>query len=1008
MLGRALGIAGAAMIAGLPAWSGLAATIRAGDHPGFSRIVVDLPPSATATSLAGPQELVIHIDGDTFAPLPSEARLRNVDAVVVDGSELRITLVAGARTREQRLGTRFVIDVLDPTPLDPPAPSPAAKPPGGPAKPPPPTYASSRQPAKPIGAARELPEASLSAAGEARRVAVGVRPMPTDLRRMETAASARAAAEGDVARDAASAPTASAGATAGSAAETSPDTSSPASHPATSAPARLGQLPARAAGTQAAASGHDDTPSLVIPCEPAVGAAAFSRGNVTYVVLDTVRPISVGGPNDQPAPLMAEVRRLSAATLLRLALPAGSRAEFAHVAQGWTIGIVPGMGTARAIIPRSGTSQVLMAADNIGASVTIADPDTGALLLVGTQRASGQAVLLGRRAPEFVLLPTQLGVVVEPLSDALVLRALRDDFVLEANPGAGIDLAVADNDIGDAALADGLALTRRFGLTPQSAAVLDGQLRGALAAAAAAPPLGRLPARLDAARSMIGLGMGAEAEALIQAAADDDPTAMEQPDVAGLQAAAALLAGRPGEADGIDDARLSGTDEVAFWRAIRIAMEQEGATAAADTLAATSALLFTYPRPLRDALATLVAETMALGGQEHAAQRLLDRLPPGDALRFARAILRERRGDTEAALADYDTLAAQRDRYTGVRAARRAVELRLSRGTISNAEAAAALEPLLLGWRGDARELELRLRVAALRFDAGSYRAALTLLRETEAEWPERAAEIHGRLTAAASRLFRGDKLAALSSLELATLVQENADLLPDGAEGDALAVQLAERLTALDLPGRAAAVLDRRLKSIPPGPQRAAIGLQLAEAQLRHGDPSAALSALATTAVPGLPADIAEARTLAFARAAAARGDTARADIALTALATPAADAARAALSEGARDWPAAVSALGEVVARSVPPDGTLSESQQNLLLRYAEAAVQAGDRGTLDALGRREVGRMHAGPHGDMFALLTAPPVQTLSDLPRAKGEIALARALPSALARAPAPRP
>ncbi len=283
---------------------------------------------------------------------------------------------------------------------------------------------------------------------------------------------------------------------------------------------------------------------------------------------------------------------------------------------------------------------------------------------------------------------------------------------------------------------------------------------------------------------------------------------------------------------------------------------------------------------------------------------------------------------------------------------------------------------------------------------------ALSLLRETEADWPDRAAEFHARLLAMADRVFHGEQLAAVPSLELATLVQENQDLLPDGADGDAVAVRLAERLTALDLPSRGADVLDRRLKSVHSGQQRATIGLRLADAQLARGDASAALAALAATAIDGLPADLAEARTLAFAHAAAARGDTARADIALTALGTSAALSARALLSEGIRDWPAAVAALGEVISRSIPPDGKLSDDQQNLLLRYAEAAVQAGDRRTLDALGRRETARMAEGPHGDMFALLTAAPIEALDDLPRARHEMALARAAPAAFAKVPAP--
>jgi hypothetical protein len=43
---------------------------------------------------------------------------------------------------------------------------------------------------------------------------------------------------------------------------------------------------------------------------------------------------------------------------------------------------------------------------------------------------------------------------------------------------------------------------------------------------------------------------------------------------------------------------------------------------------------------------------------------------------------------------------------------------------------------------------------------------------------------------------------------------------------------------------------------------------------------------------------------------------------------------------------------------------------------------------------------GRIGAGPLGDMFRLLTAEPVRTSRDIPRAKQEMNLAESLPAGL--------
>ena len=51
--------------------------------------------------------------------------------------------------------------------------------------------------------------------------------------------------------------------------------------------------------------------------------------------------------------------------------------------------------------------------------MAIADPETGATLLVGTQLAAGQGFPTLRQMPDFSLLPTWQGVVIEPLADRL-------------------------------------------------------------------------------------------------------------------------------------------------------------------------------------------------------------------------------------------------------------------------------------------------------------------------------------------------------------------------------------------------------------------------------------------------------------------------------------------------------------------------------------------------------------------------------------------------------------
>jgi len=225
------------------------------------------------------------------------------------------------------------------------------------------------------------------------------------------------------------------------------------------------------------------------------------------------------------------------------------------------------------------------------------------------------------------------------------------------------------------------------------------------------------------------------------------------------------------------------------------------------------------------------------------------------------------------------------------------------------------------------------------------------------------------------------------------------ADCIPNSAAGDRLSDMLADRLAALDLPGQAAPVLARLMQAAPSGTQRGQFGLRLARMRIESGDGKGALDALRQSEAGELAPELATLRGLARARAQSLVHDVTSALATLSALRTPAADEMRASLLEAARDWPGALAALGDLARQQIPAAGELSDAQQELVLRQASAALQAGDRSALEALRVADAVRI-AGPRADLFRLLTAPPVETSDDLPRAARDIALARQIPNGL--------
>jgi hypothetical protein len=752
-----------------------------------------------------------------------------------------------------------------------------------------------------------------------------------------------------------------------------------------------------AIAAQSLPAGDGERAAMLLPFAATVGAAAFPDGATAVIVLDERRPIDLSPLRDDDVLGRAVARLLPGATLIRLTLPAGTSPRLSRRPDGWRVAIVDAA-TAAKLAPIEqivADGRLRLAAAAPGDVVAVPDDETGTTLLVGTQRGAGQAVAPARRLPGFTLREDWQGVVVEPVTDQLTMRAAPDGFIIAAD-ARGLPLSSRDPDA-TAARLDAATFSRRFDLPDEPPDVLSRRLDGAIASAATAPAQSRLRPRLDVAQAMIALGLGPEAQAVVHAAITDAPQGADDPAAIALGAVASVLARRPDEAGGLDDPRLDGTDEIALWRAVRAAMRQLASPAAADALAARMPLLRAYPAPLRDQILPLALRTMALGGQAPAVTRLLPDTQDDARMELARALAlaatARAGGDPDAALAALAKLSESPDRMARALAAREAVELRLVKGTITTTLAADALDRLLYAWRGDASEVSARLRVAELRRQSGQWRPAISLLRETEQLWPDRKGAIHPLLTAAFAEALSPDASARMPPLDFVALVDENPDLLPDGDAGRALAAQIADRLLTLDLPRRATVVLEKLLAATASPDARAELADRLAAARLAEGDAAGALDALARAPLTDpAPAPRAH-RALIFARATARMGNPAAAAAALADLDTDAALDLRATLLEQARDWPAALAAVQAYAQKVLPPDGPLDARGADLLLREASIAAEAGDDSALAKLSEQAARRLPPGHVADMMTLLTGKPLHTIGDLPIVAREAALA---------------
>ncbi len=706
-----------------------------------------------------------------------------------------------------------------------------------------------------------------------------------------------------------------------------------------------------------------------------VGLASFRRGGLGVVIFDD--RVTLADAGGEKAILSPAIQLIQRGTLMTVPLAGDENLAVTRSEGALTVAIAAPTGSAAATT--ASATGVRFQVTKPGRVMAVSDSVSGQTMLIGTTRQTDgehARVDIGRSAPGYVLLPTWLGVALETSSDQIDLKASLSGYSLE----------IADKSATNATAA--AAQENQFSIPVSPTPVLLRQLSAQMASAAAAPPRGRGPDRVAAARTMLALGMSAEAEALLGLAAADDPAIARDPNTAALMGVAAVLAGRPGDASGLDNPALPTGGDIALWRGLRDVNQGR----AAPALAGAWPLLSAYPEAVRRQIAPAVLEAAAANGADVPAPEM-----EGPSLGLARALKLAQEGQIEPALAALAAVRDSRDERDSVRAAIAATELKLRLGQSTPAEAAEQLERQTVRWRGDGQELALRLRVVALRTQAGQWRTALDGMRQTEAVFPEAKVQI-GELKAGLFRALLSEHAPEIAPLEMVLMAGEFADSLPDGADGERLAGLLADKLAALDLPSRAIPVLQKLFDKANSPATKAEFALRLGQMQIDAGDPAKAETLLSSLDMSGTAAGREEQRTVLLARAKAARGDFAGAATTLLTVSTPDADAMRASFYAKAGDWQRSLETLESIVTTNIPETGDLDDKQQDLVLREVTAAVQAGDGETLKRLKRFE--RRITPPRADLFRVLTASAVKSPEDLPRAARELAMSRTLPDRL--------
>lgn len=726
---------------------------------------------------------------------------------------------------------------------------------------------------------------------------------------------------------------------------------------------------------------------LFFPVEAMVGAAAFSRGDDVLVVFDAARPFDLSAVQDDPAGARSSIQLLPEATVLRLRARHAADVTLRRVAAGWLIQDRRLNEPVKVISSVMDGGMLRLSVDNAGRTVVVPDAQTGGNLLVGTIRDGRQAVNIRRRESDEIIEQTIQGVVVDPLSDRLELRAATNAFLLS---GIGIEAMDTGHVTAEPRSGSGNSMRRILSLAAGSPKVLYHRFKQAKAVAAAAFVGARFEPRLLAAEDALALGDADEAATIARVAVVDDAREATKPRPQLILAAASLLAHEPSTTDLLDDPEAEAGGEIALWRAVKLAERNPASPEAARLFAATLPLLQTYPAPLQKVLLPLAGESLARGGSD-AQAALIERLPTERAFAFARAMLAERHGQHQVALAALDHLTLDRDARLAEMAAEEAITLRQSLPASDPAKLADALEGHLLDARIAGHDLATRFHLADLHTQAGQWQKALELLRETAVLYPEQQAEARRRVGQALKRLATAPTVSGdAEALAQATMIENNADMLPDGVDGTRISLFLAARLSALDLPERAAPIVQAMMHAARPGSEKAALGLHLAVLDFQQNDLAGVQAALQESDPGDLPEAIATPRLIMMARSLAGSRQLDQALAVLAPLKTDAALDLRAVLLARRGDWGGSSDALLALVRQDQPQAGKVDANGQDLLLRLASAASRSGDKDRIKQAVDIGNGRFVNPGKEALFHLLASDPMADEADPAKGSSEV------------------
>lgn len=751
--------------------------------------------------------------------------------------------------------------------------------------------------------------------------------------------------------------------------------------------------------------------SLSFPWTRMTAAAAFRRQGYLWLVFDRKGNFNFDTELAMYKDILYEIVQIphSKATILRLVTAPGYNPSMRREGLLWIVDLM-----VQPLRPKKNLDLVLQRKTPFGPRIFVPmdetpevipliDPEVGDLFYIVPVFALGKGLSNQRSFVDAMFLPTAQGLAVVPNIEDLTLYTSSSGLEVRGPKGG---LRFSSEDILSYLAKKKVNKNPLEQLLDVGVWKVNADDRDFLPvlhqlekAVALSPAKEKPVKRLMLARYWFANGFYPETLGVLRTIAFDTPKLAEHKAFAALRGAANFMMQRYREAlTDFSHPALDKDDAVQYWKAAALAGMSEKPQKYLVPMRENMAVLGAYPLEIKTKLALAGLHAAVAAGDEFSVQNFMEAaVNPENSkatdieIKFYHALWQEVNGMYSLAQKEMREVADSTDFYYRAMGGLEALRMESRSDSTPPEQRIKELEQLSYAWRGDDFEYNVMTMLVDAYQEQKDFAQMLHTLKGMQvrfADLPE-AKKIPTLMTDLFAKIYLTDAGDSLPPIKAIALFDEFQDLLPSGERGAKVVRRLADKLVAIDLPDRAAELLEQQLDRPIGKTERGLIATRLALVRLLNREPAEALKALNVSENGTFSPRVAQQRRYMKAKALA---DLKRIDEAAELLEDDNSDSAKQLLAEifwQAQIWDKAADALKLLIKRPDPKTPLTKEEAQRVL-NWAAALRLAGRTKVVLRLRENFLPYMQKTELAQAFDFITTAPQQGVMDYRQVANEV------------------